>query len=604
MEIIKNIKGVNKYYGKVILILSLLIIYLLPKPYYVLSVNEEKTRRVNMPYYTDEIDWGVSGIFWFGINEQGYPSRNYLDARLAYTPDALYIRTTIVDYYLWYKVDPTPTDDLTQYDSVAIYLDVNHDRSSQPQTDDYNFFVGSRYWPNENTPAYHRQARGTGTGWDLSWNGDWSEYTYMQWYCNPGPNSNDCGIDFGWSTTFSIPWETVGLQGPPPEETLWGLGVTLYDRDNEPPEGSLPSQSWPETFASDNPSTWGEIHYGYADYSPPQAVIEGTTLIRASSPEDNTVEDAFVGGGGTCSGGHEGGSDINYGADTSIFTASDTAPTHLPCFNKSFLRFSLDDIPPGKEIISATLTLHHWGNSDPVQAFPSWVHLFTISDPWNEMSITWNNAPLAQENISADWIYPLMEHPGWPGLPYTWDATQAVAEAYAQGMSANLAIYSSDDDQHKHINVFLSSSEVGDWDYLGRPTLTVTWGSALAELNKEAMPTCVVQGQTIAYTLTWSGTGQALDLEDQLPSGLSAPSSLFASTGQAIYDPVLHEITWSGSPANGEEVILTYTASAENAGPQTLRNTATLTWPDGGSSTSSATVLVDYYRQYLPYSNR
>ena len=34
--------------------------------------------------------------------------------------------------------------------------------------------------------------------------------------------------------------------------------------------------------------------------------------------------------------------------------------------------------------------------------------------------------------------------PGWPGIPYDWDATQAVAEAYEQGIPVNLAIYSSD----------------------------------------------------------------------------------------------------------------------------------------------------------------
>lgn len=53
---------------------------------------------------------------------------------VAYTAEALRIRVTVVDYYLWYKVSPTATDDLTHYDAVAIYLDTGFDRAATPQT--------------------------------------------------------------------------------------------------------------------------------------------------------------------------------------------------------------------------------------------------------------------------------------------------------------------------------------------------------------------------------------------------------------------------------------------------------------------------------------
>ncbi len=551
-------------------------------------------RRVNIPYFPDEVTWAQTAIFWLGKNEQGVPSENYADVRAAYMAEALRARVTIVDYYLWYKVNPTTTDDLTQYDAVAIYLDTNHDRAATPQPDDYTFLVGAHHWPNDNATQYHRQARGTGTGWDTSWTDEWTDYEAMQWSCDPGPNSNACGIDFGWTAIFTIPWETLGLLGPPPEGTLWGLGVQLYDRDDEPPAGHVAPEHWPETFDTNSPVTWSELHFGYADYQPPLAVSESTTTIRAASPEDNTVEDTWIGGGGTCSGGHEGGSEINHGDDTSLFVGTETAPTHFPCFNKSYLRFSLDAIPPGKVIISATLTLHHWGNAGtPGQAKPSWVHLFTITDPWEEVTTHWNNAPPAQENVAATWVDPLTSFPGWPGTPYHWDATQAVAEAYAADRPVSLAIYGSDADQHS--SKYLTSSETDDWNAEGRPTLRVHWGDPVGTVDKTASPLAVMPGETVTYTLTVVGSDQALTLTDILPTGVNPP--LTSSPG-LTYTP--HRMAWSGNPGLGERGTLTYVVTVAAPSRTALWNMVALTQTDGMTDTATALVLVAPVRLHLP----
>jgi hypothetical protein len=560
--------------------------------------SPDPPRRVNIPYFPDQVTWAQSAIFWFGVNEQGVPSRNYADVRVAYTAEALRVRVTVVDYYLWYKVTPSATDDLTQYDAVAIYLDTDLDRSTTPQTDDYTFLIGARHWPNENAPQYHRQGRGTGTGWDTAWTGEWTDDEAMQWSCNPGPNSNECGIDYGWTAIFTIPWGTLARSGPPPTGTMWGVGVLLYDRDNEPPAGYVAPETWPETFNANSPATWGELHFGYADYHPPTAIPAGSTTIRAASPADNTVEDAWMGGGGECSGGHNGGTEVNHGEDARLFVGTETAPTHFPCFNKSYLRFSLDAIPPGKVIISATLTLHHWGNADPSQAQPSWVHLFTISDPWEEMTIHWNNAPLAQENIAASWIYPVHEFTGWPGNPYDWNATQAVAEAYAAGRPVSLAIYGSDTDQHS--SKYLTSSETGDWNVAGRPTLTVVWGQSQAVVNKQVRPTSVTNGDIVTYSLTWLGSGQPLTMTDTLPNGLSAPGPISASSGNASYAPVERQVVWTGIPLAGQAVTVTFPVTVQVDGPLALRNTATLTANSTYTSSDTALVIVDGYSVHLP----
>ena len=289
------------------------------------------------------------------------------------------------------------------------------------------------------------------------------------------------------------------------------MGLELFDRDAEPPAGAVTPQVWPETLKPNQPVTWGEVHFGEAEYQTPSIPASQTTLIRAASPTDNRVEDAWMGGGGLCAGAHEGGGEINHGDDDRLFVGSETAATHLPCFNKSFLRFSLADIPPDKAIISATLTLHHWGNADPNQAQPSWVHLFQITDAWDEMGIHWNNAPLAQENISATWIEPYKPNEPivWPGHAYHWSASQAVAKAYAKCQAVNLAIYSSDSAQHS--SKYLTSSETGDWNEAGRPTLRVLWGedntggANFALCNPQSY--AVDFGTKATYTLELTGLG-------------------------------------------------------------------------------------------------
>jgi len=582
-------------------LIACLLISLLAGPrLFPIPANAQSTdppRRVNIPYFSGDVTWAETAIFWFGQNKQGVPSQNYVDVRVGYTSAALMVRATIVDYYLWYDQDATATSDLTQYDAVAVYLDTSHNQAATPQADDYWFLISARHW--QDMSNYMRQARGTGSDWNTSWTQltGWTAQSGMSWWCNPGPNSNECGIDFGWTAIFAIPWETMELSGPPSEGTLWGLGVQLYDQDDEPPAGYVAPEYWPETFDADSPATWGELHFGYANYEPSPAIPEDTTMIRAASPTDNTVEDAWMGGGGTCGGGHEGGSEVNHGDDTGLFVGTETAPTHFPCFNKSYLRFSLETIPSGKTIISASMTLHLWGHAGetPDLAQPSWVHLFTISNAWEEMAIHWNNAPLAQENVSATWLYPY-SRPGdiqRPGDAYTWDTTQAVAEAYAEGHPVSLVIYGSDTAQHS--SKYLTSSETGNWNAEGRPTLRVHWGSPVGTVDKSASPSTVMPGDAITYTLAVVGSGQPLTMTDDLPAGVSPP--LTYSPG-LTYTP--HRLAWSGNPDAGEQVTLTYLVTVTASSHTALWNRATLTQIGGLTDTATALVLVDPLQVYLP----
>jgi hypothetical protein len=566
------------------------------------SLQATETRRVNVPFFSGEVNWARTAIFWFGKNKQGVPSQNYTDVRVGYTAEALEVQVSVVDYYLWYD-SSTDTGNLTRYDAVAIYLDTAHDQASDPQSDDYWFLVGARHY--EDITNYMREARGNGGGWDTTWapaaGAEWEAWSGMSWYCNPGPNSNTCGIDYGWTAIFTIPWETVGLSGPPADGALSGFGVQLYDRDAKPPAGYVSPTYWPESFSTEAPSTWGELAFDPPAYEPWPAVAEGTTTIRRGL--NGTVEDAWMGGGGTCGGGHEGGSQVNHGDDTGLYTGSEVAVTHFPCFNKSYLRFSLDDVPPDKVIMSATLTLHLWGNAgDPGQAKASWVHLYTIADPWEEMTIHWNNAPLAQENVAVTRVQPYSS-PGaihWPGDPYAWDATQAVAEAYAAGQPLSVALYASDSEQHS--SKYYTSSETGDWNAEGRPTLTITWGRALAEVEKSVTPAFGDQNDTLTYVLSFLGTGNTLSLTDTLSTDVSWENNVSwdGTTNPPTYDSGQHRLTWTGAPALGDEVTITYTVTINTGETKILENTAVILEEGGDSSTDSAFVIANPYVAYFP----
>lgn len=561
----------------------------------------EPRRRVYAPYFPGTIEWADAGIFWFGRVDppENHSGRNYADVRVAYTADELVVYVNIEDYYVWYDTDATLTSDLTQYDAVAVYLDTDHDGAGSPQPDDYLFLSGLCIYGCGDGSNHRRQARGTGVGWDFDWSGAWTDRTWANWWCNPGPNSNDCGIDFGWWSYVHIPWSTLGLSGPPSRGVLWGLGVLLYDRDDRPPAGYAAPEHWPEIFQSDVPSTWGELAFGLATYMPQPAVPQGTTLIRRGLGA-SIVEDAWVGGGGECTGGHMGDPDHdNYGDDTSLYVENQSLIADFTCFSKAFLRFYLGDIPPGKTIISATLTLHHWGNARGDLAEPSLIWLFTVDGGWEEDTLTWNNAPLARENLTATWVDVLTAFPGWPGVPYEWDATQAVAEAYAAGEPLNIAFYTADTNFHS--SKYFSSSDTGDWNAEGRPTLTVVWGERLATVEKQVHPAAPALGEAVTYTLKLLGNGQPLTLTDDLPAEVSAPMWIQVSGGPAAsYDAGAHRLTWSGSPEVGQPVTIAFPVTVEVSGPRAVFNTGVLTDTDGMVSADRAVFIVDAHRCWLP----
>ena len=147
-----------------------------------------------------------------------------------------------------------------------------------------------------------------------------------------------------------------------------------------------------------------------------------------------------------------------------------------PCFSKFYITFPLDKIPPGKVILSAALTLNFFGNAGGGQWGPppkSLIQVFTVGQDWDKSTINWNNAPQAIENVSRAWVYPISSWP--PDVPYHWDLSYAVNQAYQAGIPLRLALYSAD--YPRHTGKYFWSSQVGDWDANSRPTLDITVGA-------------------------------------------------------------------------------------------------------------------------------
>lgn len=424
-------------------------------------------RRVNATYFDTEVWFGDMSIFWFGkVNA----TDNYADVRVGYNHTHLYVRVLIFDRRIWCNTNPQASNP-TLWDTIELYLALNGNSGSTPDTKSFRLvgpFDGGvvcvdGVWPT----AY----RGNGTNWvpqNISFTAD-NFYRGLA-----GPNQN--GDNDGWTITFQIPFASLGLSGAPAQGTAWGLGMMLYDRDDA---GGTPIaiKLWPETFVGDKPATWGQLVFGLpSTFTAPPATPRSTVTIRHGL-NGIIVKDGDVGGGFTC------GSSIdrwnqwgetNYAGRTQINIQNQEDAADWPCFSKYYLTFPLNSLPSGKVIISSTLTLYQFGNSGQgwnPGPLPSLIQVYTVSDDWNEGTLTWNNAPLAFEYVNRSYVDPLDYIPPWPGIPRTWDVSRAVAKAYAAGQPLRLVLYSADSPMHSG-KYFFSS----DADLAGRPMLQVLWG--------------------------------------------------------------------------------------------------------------------------------
>ncbi len=556
-------------------------------------------RRVNAPHFDGDIVYSEAAIFWFG---RVTSTENYADVRVGYNDQELAVYLNIFDRLLWYDPDPTP-DTLTAWDSVTLYLDLNGNVGNTPTANTFRFDAQLVDWESPRT-RWQAAYQGNGSSWTRA-NVSFTTQSGYRWESATVGGLDNNQNNRGWSATFKIPFASLSLGAPPLYGVRWGMALALHDRDDG--AGTpIADKVWPENTNTSRPATWGQLNFGLPGDPTRNAIPHGTTMIRHKL-NGASVIDAAVGGttGNLCPG------DPNYiwnewgnanFADASDFNIQNQADlADWPCFAKYYITFPLDSIPADKVIVSATLTLHQFGNSGqgwtpPPE--PSLIQALTLGENWAESTLTWNNAPLPVENVGRAWADPLPSFPGVPGISRVMDVSRAVAEAYATGDPLRLVLYSADAAMHS--GKYFWSSDVNDGMPTARPSLTVVWGDVLAAIHKSAWPFTGSAGHPVTYTLDIMGNGQTFTVTDALPTLVSRPGAILVTGGTASYNPLAHRILWTGTLLPGQRMTLTFPVTPTAAGPAAVHNSAILADSHGNVYTATHTLMINSLKMWLP----
>ena len=247
------------------------------------SQASQPVRRVNVPYWASGATYPSRAIFWFG---QVGPTNVYADVRLIYDDTNINITFHIIDRRLWYDPSPSP-DDLTQWDSVSLYLDLEGNSRTSLNAKDYQLDAQLNWF--EARDNYQAGYSGNGS----TWVSNAIPFTVTSGWRGNVPNDNL--DDKGWVADYKIPFSSLGFSGPPPSGTIWGLAAVVHNRDDQ--NGPVLADTlWPEWMNSSSPSTWGQLQFGIPGYKAPEAVSGGVSTIRQGTG-GSSVMDAAIGGG-------------------------------------------------------------------------------------------------------------------------------------------------------------------------------------------------------------------------------------------------------------------------------------------------------------------
>jgi hypothetical protein len=474
----------------------------------------------NIPYFgSSPVPFSQTAIFWFG---DVTPSDNYINVRMGYNNSELYIDLHIVDQYLWY--DPHGSHpNLNMGDESTIYLDTAPNGSNAPDSSSFKFLAQVDQYQQR---TYYQEAfRGNGSGWAPS---SIPFTTVSGWR---GGGFNNMNPAEGWTMTYHLPFSSLGWSGPPSQGTAWKMAIKIQNQDS-PNDNQLAYKWWPAAGSDSSSSNWGAIDFGMPAYQPPHTSNSSSYTIR-NGFNNQVVTDAMVGGDMNCF--NEGknrwtqfGSQTYPGADR-VNIEDEADISDFNCLSKFYINFPLTLLPPGKAIISAKVTLFEWGNAGGHGPNPSLIQVATVPPGWNPNNLSWNNAPLVQEDISRTVVNVMptqKEVP--PGVPYTWNVSQAVANAYDAKQPLSIAFFSSDS-AYSTAKYFFGST-VASWNAGGRPMLQITLGTPTSSPAGAATASASVKG--LSLSSQYPG-GKGLQTESPLPLSL-------ANTTQPSVAPAWH----------------------------------------------------------------
>src|SRR6266699_1115502 len=463
-------------------------------------------RRINIPYFQNSaVPFDQTAIFWFGSVSS---SDNFIDVRMGYNNNELYVDLHIVDRYLWY--DPNAkAPNLTKGDTATVYLSTTQNGSNAPDQSAYKF-VAQVDWYQPRT-YYQQTYRGNGSTWVVSP----IAFTAVSGWRGTGFNGKE---DSGWTMTYHIPFSSLSRAGSPAQATPRKLGVKVHNQDNA--SGTpLSLKWWPETENDMVPSSWGALVFGLSNYQAPHTTNNTTFMVR-NGLNNQVVTDGMVGGSLGCynkglnrwtgMGGQ------SYPAATRFNIQNEWDISDWNCFSKFYISFPLNSLPAGKGVVSARVTLHAYGGSGTKGIpTPSLIQVASVNEGWNPATLAWNNAPLVKENISRT-VVNTVSKPTPFGQPYSWDVSKALADAYAAGQPLRLVFYSSDSPYNT--GKYFFTSAIASWNANSRPTLQATLGnvatSSSASVQSSASRATIApaaRGQQVALG------GLALDTQQTLP---------------------------------------------------------------------------------------
>jgi hypothetical protein len=241
---------------------------------------------IHVPYFSDSANPGQGAVFWFGKVEH---TTNHANVRIAYDNDALVVVLHIFDRRVSYEAKTNAESDLTQWDSVSLYLDPLGDLAAPLSINAYRFDAQISAW--EPRTDFERQYRWDGATWTA---------TSVAFETEAGfrANPNDDSDDRGWLMSFRVPFTTLSLPSTPIQGSVFRMALSLHDRD-ELDQAVLPDQNWPRNVALDLPATWGRISFGIPTYNAPTVVDPQKVSLR-HGVAGVVAPDAAVGGHSTC----------------------------------------------------------------------------------------------------------------------------------------------------------------------------------------------------------------------------------------------------------------------------------------------------------------
>ena len=493
------------------------------------SAQQNTVPTIHVPYFAAGANPGQGAIFWLGKVEHG---TNYADVRIAYDDQALVFIMHIFDRRVSYDDKATGGSDLTQFDSVSLYLDTQSDLAAPLAAGSRRFDAAISWWePRDN---YQRAYTWDGSSWQAA---------TAAFETEPGFRAalNDDGDDRGWTMRYRVPFASMGLGSAPAQGSVVRMALALHDRD-ELDKPVLPDQTWPAGAAVNRPATWGHIAFGVPGYTAP-SVVDPQLLTLRHGVDGVVVPDAAVGGHSECGYKYDpnyfdGWGEANYAGYAQFNVQNQWDVADWPCFSKFYLTFPLTSLPQASGVVSATLTMYMFGNAGygPGDAKPSYMQVARVAEDWTEKTVTWNNAPPVLENYTWSWVQPVDNANDHSGRPRTWDLSRAVADAYASGEPLRLVVYSTDGDYHsgKYFWAAEADKEV-------RPRLDIMWGAAGFSLSTTPVKQMIRSGETAEFDVNVkalrAGESVAVEAGTSTPAGLQvavAPQQVTAPGGKAI----------------------------------------------------------------------